>query len=200
MRNEKSQDVRGSEDDEKLSIWFTRGTKKLIEIIRDSELDSTTTIGKETKKAITALMVQLESEKKYKLYNPNNKILKFENGKEYLIFNDPEFQNALNKYKNDPNSIGGLLYVVEVRGVYYLGLTERTLKIRIFHYYIFDEIVIFGIEIFGLGGEGFELPEDHRDDKTFPGHLAPSQVSSYKVVHFLVSYQARPPSHLRKCF
>ena len=52
MDNEKSQDIRGSEDDAKLSIWFTRGTKKLIEIIRDNELDTTTKIGKETKKAI----------------------------------------------------------------------------------------------------------------------------------------------------
>ena len=113
-----------------ITVWFERNEKRLIDIIIEKNLDLQSKIGKEIKKVVNELMSQLEIEKKYKLYNPNERIITNEKSREFISFNDPDFQTYLDQMKFEGKQFGGLLYLVEVMGSYYCGLTERTLDVR----------------------------------------------------------------------
>jgi len=139
------------QDTEEIDVWFRRNGERVIDKIVDNNLDLRTKIGKEIKKAVNILMQQLETEKKYKIYKPDS-VIKDKSGREYVAFDDLDFQEKLMLFEVNPNSYGGVLYLVEVFGDYYVGLTERSLKER------FKEHVINSMRGYVLAEEGIEHP------------------------------------------
>jgi len=127
-----------SENGEK-SVYFLKNGKPIIFEIIDNSLDLITRIGQETKKAILDLIHKLETVRKYKLFNPNEEKIVDKKGREYVSFRDPDFKSLIEELEQEPNKFGGLLYVIDVRGAYYCGLTERTLGIR-FEEHILDAL------------------------------------------------------------
>ena len=119
-------------------IWFSSNGKRLIDAVIDKNLDLDTKIGKEIKKSIIKLMDQLEREMRYKLYSPEE-VIKDDKGREFISFEDSDFENALKLYEADPNKYGALVYAIDVLGNYYIGITERTLDER-FREHIIDSI------------------------------------------------------------
>jgi len=112
------------------SLWFKdKNGNRLIDSIIEEQLDLRTTIGKETKKTIYKLMEKLEREKKYKRTSDPTQILLDKKGREYLSFNDPDFEDLLEQYENGKD-FGGLLYLLSVQGEFYVGLTERRFEVR----------------------------------------------------------------------
>jgi len=137
-------------------VWFEHDGERVIDLIIDDNLNLKKKIGKETKKAIEDLMRQLEQEKKFKLYKPDE-IIK---GKGYLSLLEADdlsdFEKALDLYKSGQRQYGGYIYLVEVFGRYYIGLTERTLEIR------FEEHIIDALRGYVITGGDINKPGFHR--------------------------------------
>jgi hypothetical protein len=122
----------------KNTVWFEKDGRRIIEDIVQRTTQSNSKIGDKIQLAINDFMRKLESEKPYKPFIIDE-IIKDEKGREFISFNDPDFQFALEKIKINPSAYGGLIYVVEVMGIYYCGLTERTIDIR-FEEHIIDAL------------------------------------------------------------
>jgi len=136
-RNEKESQMRKfySSSLDKQMVWYENDGKAIIDDIILDNIYINTKIGRETYKAIKNLMKTLEKEKMYKLYTSED-IIKDEKGREYLSYNDPDFQTAFKLYKKGKKQYGGLLYTIRVMGNFYVGLTERRLKERFIEHII----------------------------------------------------------------
>ena len=112
-----------------ISVWYYKDGIRLIDKIIQDELDIEIPLEKEVLKAIKILMRDLESKRQYKIYLPDI-VLIDEKGREYISYNDKDFKNALRLYENGEITYGGIIYVIEIKAEYYVGLTERNLKDR----------------------------------------------------------------------
>ncbi|TFG21352.1 MAG: hypothetical protein EU529_13710 [Promethearchaeota archaeon] len=130
INKEKKASINGINPDQGISVWFKSEKKELIHELIKKYLNLDSLIGKEAKKAISSLMKQLEQKKQYRLYNPEEKIIIDQKGREYIPFNDPDFHGALKLYNIGKYEYGGLIYAVDVQGLFYCGLTEKRIEKR----------------------------------------------------------------------
>lgn len=119
----------GPETKTKFSIWYTKSGDRIINNIIDKTLDLNLKIGKETKNALLYLMKKLETKKEIKYYSPNQ-IFKDGKGREYVSFNCIDFQQHIKSFHKGNKQYGGIIYLIEILNNYYIGLTERNIKIR----------------------------------------------------------------------
>jgi hypothetical protein len=108
--------------DETIDVWFRRNGDRLIDEIIDKNLDLSTKMGKEIKKALHTLMTNLEAEKKYRIYDPSKEV-----EDKFIPFDNPNFQNSLDLYMKEPERFGGIIYAIEVFGEFYAGLSVQGL-------------------------------------------------------------------------
>ncbi|MHA2009778.1 MAG: hypothetical protein ACXABO_21300 [Promethearchaeota archaeon] len=150
-KDEQSDSRRKNED---LDVWFRRNGIRIIEEVIDKNLDLRTRIGSGIKNAVQKLMMQLEKEKKFKIFRPDE-VVKVK-GKEYITFDDPDFQNTLKKFGKNPNNYGGMIYAIEVMGELYVGLTERGIHDRLI------EHLLTAMRGYTLAKKGVKYPQ-YRD-------------------------------------
>ncbi|MBD3216422.1 MAG: hypothetical protein GF311_27665, partial [Candidatus Lokiarchaeota archaeon] len=110
-------------------------------------------MAEEVKKAIYELMKRLEQERKYKPFS-YEKASNIEEGKRFVSFEDKSNFNKLLKEYEVGKQFGGLIYLIQVKGEFYVGLTERTIEDR-FEQHLIDSIYISTEDDITVAGETY---------------------------------------------
>ena len=185
--NEDSSSIDETRPNEQGTVWFERDGKRIINMVIDGKLDLSTELGRETKKAIENLMHQLEQEKRFKLYNPTQ-----DEDNRYDSFGDTGFEDALAKLELNPNSVGGVLYLIDIMGSYYVGLTERTFEVR------FEEHITGAVRGYVITGGDINLRGFHKHYAKICEALESIQIDINGLHRELQTYSAIGAAKLKK--